>query len=87
MRRIGTSHTVQLTRTIEIEVTTTVHLAHGELEIECAIDCSTGDPIELTDDEIYHINETTLPEFVQGLADAEADAKEDERKLDEYDER
>jgi len=87
MRRVGTSHTVQLTRTIEIEVTTTVHLAYGELEIECAIDCSTGDPIELTDDEIDHINETTLPEFVQGLADAEADAKEDERKLDEYDER
>ena len=47
MPRVGTSHTVQLTRTIEIEVTTTVHLAYGELEIECAIDCSTGDPIEL----------------------------------------
>ena len=87
MRRIGTSHTVQLTRTIEIEVTTTVHLAHGELEIESAVDCDTGEPIELTESEIDHINETTLPEFVQGLADAEADAKEDERKLDEYDER
>ena len=87
MTRVGTAHTIQLTRTIEIEVETTVHLEQGELEIECAIDCSTGNPIELTDDEIAHIHATTLSEFVQGLEDAEADAKEDERKLDEYDER
>ena len=87
MTRVGTAHTVQLTRTIEIEVETTVHIEQGELEIQCAIDCSTGDPIELTDDEIDHIHATTLPNFVQGLADAEADAKEDERRLDQYDER
>jgi len=83
----STTHTVQLTRTTEIEVTTTIDLAYGEIEIESAIDCETGKPIDLTDEEIDSINETALPEFVQGLADAEADAKEDERKLDEWDER
>ena len=77
---IGTTHTVQLIRTIEIEVTTTIHLGHGEIEIEGAIDCDTGEAIELTEYEIDSINETALPEFVEGLADAEADAKEDERK-------
>ena len=87
MTRVGTAHTIQLIRTIEIEVETTVHPEYGEIEIETAIDCSTGNPIDLTDDEIDHIHATTLPDFVQGLADAEADAKEDERKLDQYDER
>ena len=87
MPRVGTSNTIQITRTIEIEVTTTVHLQHGEIEIECAIDCSTGDPIELTEDEIDRIHETALPDFVQGLADAEADARDDDRKLDQWNER
>lgn len=75
MTRVGTAHTVQLTRTIEIEVETTVHIEQGELEIQCAIDCSTGDPIELTDDEIDHIHATTLPNFVQGLADGRLEAQ------------
>ena len=87
MRRVGTSHTIQLIRTIEIEVDITAYPEYGEIELQTAINCSTGNSIDLTDDEIDHINETALSEFVQGLADAEADAKEDERKLDEYDER
>ena len=87
MRTTGTAHTVQITRTIEIEVETTIYLDYGEIEIGTAIDCETGEPIKLTESEVDQINESTLSEFKEGLADAEADAKEDQRKLDEWDER
>lgn len=84
---IGTAYTIQVTRTTEIEVSLTVYFQHGELEIVGAIDCDTGEPIELTEYEADTINETAMTEFVQGLADAEADAKEDQRKIDQCDER
>jgi len=87
MRRIGTAHTVQITRTIEIEVDITVHLEYGEIEIGTATDCDTGEPIELTEYETDQINESALSDFKEGLADAEADAKEDQRRIDEWDER
>ena len=87
MRTIGTAHTVQITRTIEIEVEITVHPEYGEIEIGTAIDCETGEPIELTEYETDQINESALSDFKEGLADAEADAKEDQRRIDEWDER
>jgi|TARA_R110000851_G_scaffold331869_1_gene506773 hypothetical protein len=70
MTNVGTTHTIELTRTIEIDVTTTIYTHNDAVEIESAIDCETGEPIKLTESEVDQIHETALSDFIQRLKDA-----------------
>jgi len=80
----GTSHTVAITRTVEIEVTVTVYPEHNEVEIDRAINCDTDKPIELTETEIDEVHQIALPDFHAALADARDDAREEQRRFDEW---
>ena len=81
----GTTHTVAITRTIEIEVTVTIYPEHNEVEIDRAINCDTDKPIDLTDGEIDEVHEIALPDFHAALEDARDDAREEQRRFDEWD--
>ena len=80
----GTTHTVAITRTVEIDVTVTVYPEHKEIEIDHARDCDTDKPIELTETEIDEVHQIALPDFHAALQDAADDAREEQRRFNEW---
>lgn len=80
----GTTHTVAITRTVEIDVTVTVYPEHKEIEIDHARDCDTDKPIELTETEIDEVHQIALPDFHAALQDARDDAREEQHRFDEW---
>jgi hypothetical protein len=74
--------TYTIERTIEIEVECVYYPSYGETEILRAIDCATGKPVELDDDEASEVYSEGTAEFQQGLEDDEADRKYEDWKLD-----
>lgn len=80
----GTTHTVAITRTVEIEVTVTVYPNQKEIEIDRAENCETQLPIELTETEIDEVHQIALPDFHAALEDARDDAREEQRRFDQW---
>ena len=74
--------TYNITRTIDIEVDCVFYPAHNEIEIIKAIDCATGEPIELEDHETDEVNNQGAQDHVQGLKDAEDDNRYEDWKLE-----
>ena len=62
----------------------TVYPEHKEIEIDHARDCDTDRPIELTETEIDEVHQIALPDFHAALEDARDDAREEQRRFDEW---
>ena len=74
--------TYSITRTIDIEVECVYYPSYQETEIIKAIDCATGDIIELEDHEVDECITQGTADHNQGLKDAEDDRRYEDWKLE-----
>ena len=75
--------TYNITRTIEIEVECVYYPAYQETEIIKAINCETGEVIELEDHEVDECMTEGTADHHQGLQDAEDDRRYEDWKLEQ----
>ena len=74
--------TYSITRTIDIEVECVYYPSYQETEIIKAIDCATGEAIELDDHEVDECISQGTADHNQGLKDDEDDRRYEDWKLE-----